>query len=212
VIRRNVTGPAGSLAAKLIGRPADVRHAALIHRHGGRPWLGQASILSKHAVAKGLLKGPPVRLALSIGIAFLRHFGSSGSKGKHEEKQETGPMAQPKHPLIASDRVEGTAVFSRDERQIGTIKSVMIEKVNGRVKYAVMTFVEPYGREDEIYVIPWSKLTYDMNVHGYHTDLTEFHLKDAPRFSVNEEIDWAHRHWEDELEAYFNIPASMRAI
>ena len=42
--------------------------------------------------------------------------------------------------LIASDKVEGTAVYGADSQKIGRIENVMIEKVSGHVAYAVLSF------------------------------------------------------------------------
>ena len=42
--------------------------------------------------------------------------------------------------LIGSDKVEGTAVFGADNNKIGSIERVMIDKVSGRVSYAVLGF------------------------------------------------------------------------
>ena len=42
--------------------------------------------------------------------------------------------------LIASDKVEGTAVRRSDGEKLGSIKRVMIDKRTGKVAYAVMTF------------------------------------------------------------------------
>ena len=39
--------------------------------------------------------------------------------------------------LIASDKVEGTAVYGADNQKIGSIERVMIDKVSGRVSYAL---------------------------------------------------------------------------
>lgn len=35
--------------------------------------------------------------------------------------------------LIGSDKVEGTAVYGRDEKKIGSVERVMIDKVTGKV-------------------------------------------------------------------------------
>jgi hypothetical protein len=43
-------------------------------------------------------------------------------------------------PLIENDRVEGTTVYDPQGNYIGNIKRLMIEKVSGRVAYAVMSF------------------------------------------------------------------------
>lgn len=39
--------------------------------------------------------------------------------------------------LIGSDKVEGTAVYGADQKKIGSIRRVMIEKMSGKVSYAV---------------------------------------------------------------------------
>ncbi len=49
------------------------------------------------------------------------------------EERETGT-------LIGSDKVEGTAVYGTDAQKIGSIERVMIDKVSGRVSYAVLGF------------------------------------------------------------------------
>jgi hypothetical protein len=38
--------------------------------------------------------------------------------------------------LIGSDKVEGTAVYGRDEKKIGSVERVMIDKQSGKVAYA----------------------------------------------------------------------------
>ena len=47
------------------------------------------------------------------------------------EQRETGS-------LIGSDKVEGTAVYGADNQKIGSIERVMIDKVSGKVSYAVL--------------------------------------------------------------------------
>jgi hypothetical protein len=52
---------------------------------------------------------------------------------KVDERRETGS-------LIGSDKVEGTAVYGRDGRSIGSVQRVMIDKVSGKVAYAVVVW------------------------------------------------------------------------
>ena len=40
--------------------------------------------------------------------------------------------------LIGSDKVEGTAVYGADSQKIGSIERVMIDKLSGKVSYAVL--------------------------------------------------------------------------
>jgi hypothetical protein len=42
--------------------------------------------------------------------------------------------------LIGSDKVESTPVYGGDDQKIGTVQRVMIDKVTGKVAYAVISF------------------------------------------------------------------------
>jgi len=100
----------------------------------------------------------------------------------------SGPQKQPgPRPVIESDRVEGTAVYDRDNTQIGTIKRLIIEKVSGRVLYVDVTFGGLFGLGVHHHTIPWDKLAYDPELEGYRTDVTEEQLRGAPLFSEKRE-------------------------
>jgi sporulation protein YlmC with PRC-barrel domain len=107
-------------------------------------------------------------------------------------------------PLIESDRVEGTTVYDPNGNQIGTIKRLMIEKISGRVAYAVMAFGGFLGLGEEEHTIPWDKLTYDTGLGGYRTDITEEQLQGAPTFYRDRDYDWTDRQREQELHDYYS--------
>ncbi len=86
----------------------------------------------------------------------------------------------PTHPLIESNRIEGTRVYNRQSEHIGTIDHLVIEKVSGRVVYAVMSFGGFLGLGAHHYTVPWEKLHYETSVGGYLTDITEAELQEAP--------------------------------
>jgi PRC-barrel domain len=109
-------------------------------------------------------------------------------------------------PLIESDRVEGTTVYDRQGNNVGSIKRLMIEKLSGRVAYAVMSFGGFLGMGVEEHAIPWSKLTYDPRLGGYQTDITESQLQGAPAFSRDRDWDWTDRNRERELHDYYRAP------
>ena len=44
------------------------------------------------------------------------------------------------HTLIASNRIEGTNVCRPNHEEIGTIQRLMVDKVSGKVAYAVLKF------------------------------------------------------------------------
>ncbi|KQU94490.1 photosystem reaction center subunit H [Ensifer sp. Root31] len=94
------------------------------------------------------------------------------------------------HDLIASDKVEGTKVYGADNKHIGSIERVIVEKRSGRVAYAVLGFGGFLGIGEDHYPLPWAKLTYDENLGGYRTDVTREQVERAPKYHGNEEYDW----------------------
>src|SRR6476660_7715398 len=93
---------------------------------------------------------------------------------------------RPSSAFIESDRVEGTVVYDPDGRRMGSIKRLIIEKVSGRIAYVVISFGEA---SESAHALPWEKLNYDQNLGGYHTDITEIQLREAPAFARQEDHD-----------------------
>jgi sporulation protein YlmC with PRC-barrel domain len=75
------------------------------------------------------------------------------------------------HSLIASDKVEGTAVYRPSGEQIGEIDRVMIDKRSGKVSFAVMSFGGFLGIGEDYYPLPWSALTYNERLGGYEVNV-----------------------------------------
>jgi hypothetical protein len=109
------------------------------------------------------------------------------------------------HPLIESNRVEGTPVYSPQGKHVGTIHHLIIEKVSGRVVYAVMSFGGFLGIGAHTHTIPWEKLKYDTQLGGFRTDITPEELTGAPMISGDEK-DWWDRRREQDLHGHWKVP------
>ena len=109
-------------------------------------------------------------------------------------------------PLIESDRVEGTAVYDPQGNHLGSIKRLMIEKISGKVAYAVMSFGGFLGIGEDEHTIPWGSLHYDTSLGGYRTNITEEQLRGAPTFSRDQDYDWTDRDRERGLHDYYGVP------
>ena len=108
--------------------------------------------------------------------------------------------------LIGSDKVEGTAVYGADERKIGSVKRVMIDKVSGRAEYVVVSFGGFLGMGEDYYPMPWEQLKYDTALGGYLVDITESELKGAPKFNQSTDWDWASQSRERVINDYYKNP------
>ena len=113
---------------------------------------------------------------------------------------------------MASDQVEGTAVYDADGKRIGKIERLMIDKLTGKVAYAVMSFGGILGIGADHYPIPWSLLRYNEKLGGYQVDITEKQLKNAPKFGQNENWDWSDRAQDQDVYDYWRVTLLGRGM
>jgi len=85
--------------------------------------------------------------------------------------------AHPNHAFISSEDVEGTSVYDKKGNRIGEIDHLMIDKVTGKVNYAVLSFGGLLGLAHKHYPLPWAKIRYDKTVDGFRTDVNEQQLQ-----------------------------------
>ena len=97
------------------------------------------------------------------------------------------------HNLIASDRVEGTSVCRPTGEKIGEIQRLMIDKVSGKVTYAVLSFGGFLGFAQKHFPVPWASLKYNLQSSAYELEVTDDQLSAAPSFAPGEEFDWGDR-------------------
>ena len=110
-------------------------------------------------------------------------YSSSGSSmdGGDLDRDETAA-------LISADKVKGTEVYNEDDEKLGSIDSILIDKVTGEVAYVVMSFGGFLGIGEKYHPLPWHVLEYDTDVGGYRVDLDREMLQGAPSFG-RDEID-----------------------
>jgi hypothetical protein len=89
------------------------------------------------------------------------------------------------HELISSARVEGTPVFDPVGEKLGTIHSVMIHKRSGQVAYVLLSFGGILGVGRHVYPIPWERLTYHEDRHGYVVEISRQQLESAPKLDLD---------------------------
>lgn len=145
----------------------DGRHATDLNSDGTRPF-----------------EASPGSQGASAGVTTAESFGDNrDGMGRDRTDQiaadETGK-------LISSQKVVGTAVYNSAGEHLGSIYSVMLHKISGRVAYAVMSFGGFLGLGERYHVLPWDVLTYDEGKGGYNIDKSGDELRGAPHYSRDE--------------------------
>jgi hypothetical protein len=108
--------------------------------------------------------------------------------------------------LIGSDKVEGTSVYGADRSKIGSIERVMIDKVSGKVSYAVLGFGGFLGLGNDHYPLPWQSLKYDTELGGYVTGITAKSLEGAPKYGERSDWNWGDDATVRGIDAYYGVP------
>lgn len=106
--------------------------------------------------------------------------------------------------LIASNKVEGTTVYGRNGERLGTIYNFMVDKKSGQVEYAVMSYGGFLGMGSRYFPIPWRMLDYNTREGGYHVDMTERDLENAPSFDRDNEPRYDRR-YSGRVHDYYGI-------
>jgi hypothetical protein len=106
--------------------------------------------------------------------------------------------------LIASDKVEGTSVYNRQDESLGSIYTVMIDKFTGQVAYAVMSFGGFLGIGERYHPLPWKALTYDTRLGGYVVDVSREQLERAPSYPRGE-TPWATPGYGRSIHDYYGM-------
>jgi sporulation protein YlmC with PRC-barrel domain len=88
--------------------------------------------------------------------------------------------------LIASNKVEGTAVYNSQGEKLGSIYNFMVDKEDGQVEYAILQFGGFLGMGSDYFPVPWAALEYSEEQGGYVIDVDKDLLEKAPRYAANE--------------------------
>ena len=108
------------------------------------------------------------------------------------------------NPVISSERVEGTAVYNPAGDKLGSIDDLMIDKISGQVRYAVLEFGGFLGIGTDRYPIPWSMLKYDTSQDGYVVPLTKEQIDGAPRYANDQVPDYDDR-YSGTIDKYYGL-------
>lgn len=123
------------------------------------------------------------------------------------ETIETPIPVEETRDLIASDKVEGTAVYGKEGEKIGTIRNVMLDKRSGVAEYAVISFGGFLGLGKRFHPVPWKALTYEPSRGGYVVGLDADQLRQAPSFTEDEDLAFT-ADYARGLYGYYGVPWS----
>lgn len=109
--------------------------------------------------------------------------------------------------LISSEKVSGSKVENPKGDNLGSIEEIMIDKISGRVGYAVLKYGSFLGMGGKLFALPWDMLKYDTRRDAYVIAIPEDRLKNAPSFDSNRWPDMSSRNFGKEIHDYYGSAA-----
>jgi hypothetical protein len=104
--------------------------------------------------------------------------------------------------VVTAERVNASSVYSRAGVALGTVDRLLLDKVSGKIVYAVIAIADGDRRQP----LPWCVLTYDPIMGGYLVNLDRSVLENGPTFRHDEAIDWNSESFSRRLHDYYSVP------
>jgi sporulation protein YlmC with PRC-barrel domain len=105
--------------------------------------------------------------------------------------------------MIAATKVNGTRVYNAAGEQLGSIHDLMLNKLNGRVTYAVLSFGGFLGIGERYHPIPWNQLKYSEKHVAYIVNLDKRQLDEAPSYVISDVPDWDSPNYRSGIDSYY---------
>lgn len=109
----------------------------------------------------------------------------------------------PSGRLIAAKQVQGCSVYNTELEKLGSVEDIMLDKVSGRIAYAILGFGGFLGIGDRYFPLPWEKLCYNTELGGYVVDISREMLEGAPAYE--NEAQWSDPAWGADIYAYYGV-------
>ena len=117
----------------------------------------------------------------------------------------TIPISQAER-IVTANRINASAVFSRAGHALGTLDRLLIDRVSGKIAYAVVAVAAVGCNEERRQALPWGVLTYDPLMAGYLVNLDRKVLESGPTFEPDETLDWNSEALNRRLHDYYRVP------
>jgi hypothetical protein len=103
----------------------------------------------------------------------------------------------------AKDQVISKGVKNASNETLGSIKEIMLDKISGRVAYAVLESGTFLGLGGKLLAIPWNSLNYNANDNCFILNIDKEKLKKAPGFDKDHWPDLADRQFGTTVSTYY---------
>lgn len=132
---------------------------------------------------------------------MMTSINSPKSKDQQLPKDQEVLKRDETPSLISADKVEGTDIYNLKGKHLGEVEGLMIDKISGKVAYAVVSFGGFLGLGEQRRALPWSVFSYNTDLEGYVVKAEDEVLKSSPHVDDLDDTEWGSR-----VHAHFGVP------
>ena len=107
--------------------------------------------------------------------------------------------------IMAADTLQGNKVINPQGENLGEIEHIMIDVLNGRVAYAVLSFGGLFGIGDKLFAIPWNALQLDTDNKCFVLSVSKEQMKKAEGFDKDHWPSMADQRWALGLHEFYGV-------
>jgi sporulation protein YlmC with PRC-barrel domain len=109
------------------------------------------------------------------------------------------------HFVRQSDLVD-KKVRNLENEHVGKIEDLMIDAVDGRIAYAVLSFGGFLGMGHKLFAVPWQSLSIDTAKDEFVLNVEKDKLKNAPGFDKTDWPNMTEPRWRREIHNHYGQP------
>ena len=114
--------------------------------------------------------------------------------------------AADKSSVLKASSLIGKKVQGTDGKNLGEIKDLVIDPLDGSISYAVLDFGGFLGIGDKYFVVPWEALQLTKDQKTIVLDVSKKDLKQAPGFDKNNWPDLSNQAYAVIVYEYYGVP------
>lgn len=114
------------------------------------------------------------------------------------------------HQIVNADDVIGVSVRNHQGEDLGKIEALMLDKLEGKVNYVVLSFGGFLGMGDKLFAMPWSLFSYDPSQDCFLISVNKETLKNSPGFDKDHWPDMSSPTWTSSINKYYGVTTTPR--
>jgi sporulation protein YlmC with PRC-barrel domain len=115
------------------------------------------------------------------------------------------------HQIVNADDVIGVEVKNAQGENLGKVEALMLDKLEGKVSYVVLSFGGFLGMGDKLFAMPWSIFNYDDKQDCFIISVDKETLRNSPGFDKNHWPDMSSPNWGTTINKYYGVPSARHS-